>query len=72
MKVALLSIDLAKNIFQLNGVDERGHPVLSRRVSRNKLLESVVSLPCCRIVMRRAVERITGRGGSLRWGTTCR
>ncbi|SAL88791.1 transposase [Caballeronia arvi] len=51
MSVALLSIDLAKNIFQLHGVDERGHQVLSRRVSRNKLLEAVVCLPCCRIVM---------------------
>jgi transposase len=51
MSVALLSIDLAKNIFQLYGVDERGHPVLSRRVSRNKLLEAVICLPCCRIVM---------------------
>ncbi|MEM5318645.1 IS110 family transposase, partial [Paraburkholderia sp. JHI869] len=51
MSVALLSIDLAKNIFQLYGVDERGHPVLSRRVSRNKLLEAVVCLPSCRIVM---------------------
>ncbi|CAD6562274.1 hypothetical protein LMG27952_07739 [Paraburkholderia hiiakae] len=51
MSVALLSIDLAKNIFQLYGVDERGHPVLTRRVSRNKLLEAVVCLPCCRIVM---------------------
>ncbi|ACC76393.1 IS110 family transposase [Paraburkholderia caribensis] len=51
MSVSLLSIDLAKNIFQLYGVDERGHPVLSRRVSRSKLLEVVVALPCCRIVM---------------------
>lgn len=51
MSVALLSIDLAKNIFQLYGVDERGHPVMSRRVSRNKLLEAVIGLPCCRIVM---------------------
>jgi hypothetical protein len=51
MNVALLSIDLAKNIFQLYGVDERGQPVLSRRVSRQKLLESVISLPYCRIVI---------------------
>ncbi|MCO4881998.1 IS110 family transposase [Paraburkholderia caribensis] len=36
---------------QLYGVDERGRPVLSRRVSCNKLLEAVVCLPCCRIVM---------------------
>ena len=51
MSVALLSIDLAKNTFQLYGVDQSGHPVLSRRVSRNKLLEAVVCLPPCRIVM---------------------
>ena len=51
MSITLLSIDLAKNIFQLHGVDERGRPVLSRRVSRSKLLEAVVAIPCCRIVM---------------------
>jgi transposase len=51
MRIALLSINLAKNIFQLHGADERGRPTLSRRVSRGKLLETVVSLPRCRIVM---------------------
>lgn len=51
MSVTLLSIDLAKNIFQLHGVDERGRPVLSRRVSRTKLLQAVLDIPCCRIVM---------------------
>ncbi|MGF6604808.1 transposase [Paraburkholderia sp. GAS448] len=51
MSVTLLSIDLAKNIFQLHGVDEHGRPVLSRRVSRARLLEAVVGIPCCRIVM---------------------
>src|SRR5471032_1980814 len=51
MSIALLSIDLAKNIFQLHGADERGRPTLSRRVSRGKLLETVVSIPRCRIVM---------------------
>jgi transposase len=35
----------------LHGVDERGRPVLSRRVSRTKLPEAVVATPCCRIVM---------------------
>jgi transposase len=51
MSVTLLSIDLAKNIFQLHGVDERSRPVLSRRVSRTKLLQAVLDIPCCRIVM---------------------
>lgn len=51
MSTALLSIDLAKNIFQLHGVDSCGRPTLSRRVSRAKLAETIVGLPCCRIVM---------------------
>ncbi|MCP2092038.1 UNVERIFIED_ORG: transposase [Paraburkholderia sediminicola] len=51
MSVTLLSSDLAKNIFQLHGVDERGRPLLSRRVTRTKLLQAVLDIPCCRIVM---------------------
>jgi transposase len=46
--VALLSIDLAKNIFQPYDV---ASTATSRRVSRNKDLEAVVCLPCCRIVV---------------------
>src|SRR5512143_9691 len=51
MKMSLLAIDLAKNVFQLHGVDERGHPLLRKQVSRAKLLEVVQNLPPCRIVM---------------------
>jgi transposase len=46
-----IGIDLAKNLFQLHGVDARGRAVLSRRVRRNKLLEAVTSLPPCVIGM---------------------
>lgn len=51
MSVVLLSIDLAKSAFQLHGVEERGKVVLSRRLSRGKLPEVVVGIPCRRIVM---------------------
>lgn len=51
MHVTTLGIDLAKNVFQLHGVDDRGHAVLSRRVRRNKLMEVVTSLPPCVIGM---------------------
>lgn len=51
MNLSLLAIDLAKNVFQLHGVDERGQPVLRRQVSRKKLPEVVHNLPPCRIVM---------------------
>lgn len=51
MKISLLAIDIAKNVFQLHGVDERGHPLLRKQVSRTKLPEVVQNLPACRIVM---------------------
>ena len=34
MHITTLGIDLAKNVFQLHGVDARGRAVLSRRVKR--------------------------------------
>ena len=51
MDVTTLGIDLAKNLFQLHGVDERGRAVLSRRVKRSQLVEAVASLPPCVIGM---------------------
>ena len=44
MSVAVLGIDLAKHVFQLHGVDEDGRAVVTRRVSRAKLAETVVQL----------------------------
>ena len=51
MHITTLGIDLAKNVFQLHGVDARGHAVLSRRVKRSQLVEAVASLPPCVIGM---------------------
>jgi transposase len=44
MSIAVLGIDLAKHVFQLHGVDAHGRAVVSRRVSRAKLVETVVQL----------------------------
>src|SRR5215204_5737398 len=44
MTVAVLGVDLAKRVFQLHGVDARGRPVVSRRVSRAKLAGALVQL----------------------------
>ena len=51
MQVTTLGIDLAKNNFQLHGVNERGKVVLTRKVTRAKLMEVVTKLPCCLIGM---------------------
>lgn len=49
--VNLLAIDLAKNIFQLHGLDKKGSCVLKKRLTRDKLTEFLAKLPSCRIVM---------------------
>uniref|UniRef100_E6QG54 Transposase of ISCARN5, IS110 family subgroup IS1111 n=1 Tax=mine drainage metagenome TaxID=410659 RepID=E6QG54_9ZZZZ len=46
-EITTLGIDLAKNIFQLHGVDRHGKPVLRRTVTRGKLLETLANLPPC-------------------------
>lgn len=51
MNIKLLGIDLAKNDFQLHGVDERGHAVLKKRLKREKLVSFIAQLPPCLIVM---------------------
>jgi transposase len=51
MGITTLGIDVAKNVFQLHGVDARGRAVLSRRVTRSQLLDAVASLPPCVIGM---------------------
>ena len=37
MKISTLSIDLAKHVFQVLGMDSTGKSVLSKRLSRDKL-----------------------------------
>src|SRR5437016_11038962 len=51
MHTTTLGIDVAKNVFQLHGVDARGRAVLSRRVKRQQLLATVANLPACVIGM---------------------
>jgi transposase len=41
MNCTTLGIDLAKQVFQLYGVDERGQVAVQKRVSRGKLRETI-------------------------------
>lgn len=49
--IKVLGIDLAKTIFHVHGCDEFGHEVLSRKLSRAKLIEFVQKLSPCLIGM---------------------
>lgn len=50
-KLTLLGVDLAKNVFQLHGVDDKGNAVLRKRLSRTKLAAFITNLSLCTIVM---------------------
>lgn len=47
MNISLLGIDIAKNIFQLHGVNSAGQGVLKKRISRDKLAAFVANLSAC-------------------------
>jgi transposase len=49
--IRFLAIDLAKNVFQIHGVDATGQVVLRRRVGRGQLMELIVRLAPCTIGM---------------------
>ena len=44
MKITTVGIDLAKNVFQLHAVDERGKAVLRRQLRREQITAFFVNL----------------------------
>src|SRR5476651_2196482 len=51
MKITTVGIDLAKNVFQIHGVDDHGKPVLRKKLDRSKMLVFFVKLQPCLIGM---------------------
>src|SRR6516164_9604985 len=51
MNIATMGIDLAKNVFQLHGVDGHGKVVLRRQVHRGQMRGVFITLPPCVIGM---------------------
>jgi transposase len=51
MKITTIGIDLAKNVFQLHGVDGQGKTVLSKQLKRDRMAAFFVNLPPCLIGM---------------------
>lgn len=50
-EIKLVGIDLAKNVFQVHGVDGRGVARVRKRLSRAKLLSFLAQLPACTVAM---------------------
>jgi transposase len=61
MKITTVGIDLAKNVFQVHGVDERGKAVLKKQLKRHQVLVFFSNIPPCLIGMEAC-------GGAHFWG----
>ena len=51
MKITTVGIDLAKNVFQVHGVDERGRAVLKKQLKRHQVVVFFSNMPPCLIGM---------------------
>jgi transposase len=60
MKVTTIGIDLAKSVFQVHGVDERGKRAVRRQLRREQVLPFFAQLPPCLVGMEAC-------GGSHYW-----
>jgi transposase len=50
-KITTVGIDLAKNVFSIHGVDERGAVVVRKTLGRSRLVETIAQWPACVIAM---------------------
>ena len=51
MNITTLGIDIAKNLFQLHGVERQGKCVLEKRLRREELTHFIANIPACIIIM---------------------
>ena len=63
MHVTTIGVDLAKNVFQIHGVDQCGKPVLKKRLSRTGFVQFMAKLPPCLVGMEVC-------GGANHWSRT--
>jgi len=51
LKHTMIGIDLAKSVFQLHGVDDKGHAVMKKQLKRVQVLPFFANLTPCRVGM---------------------
>jgi transposase len=72
MQLTTIGLDIAKNVFQVHGVDAHGKVVLRKRLSRAKVLQLFANLPPCLVGMEACpgahhwARELTGLGHEVR------
>ncbi len=47
MKVSTIGLDIAKNVFQVHGVDEAGEVVVRKQLRRSRVMSFFLFFPPC-------------------------
>jgi transposase len=72
MKVTTVGIDLAKQVFQIHGVDECGKAIIKKQLRRAQMAEFFINLPPCLVGMEACgsshhwARKLQGMGHTLR------
>ena len=51
MQVSTIGVDLAKNVFQVHGVDSVGKVVITRQLRRKQVIDFFSKIPACLVGM---------------------
>ena len=51
MQVSTIGVDLAKNVFQVHGVDSAGKVVITRQLRRKQVIDFFSKIPACLVGM---------------------
>jgi transposase len=51
MQVSTIGVDLAKNVFQVHGVDSAGNVVITRQLRRKQVIDFFSKIPSCLVGM---------------------
>ena len=60
MEITTIGLHLAKQVFQVHGVDEAGHVVVQRRLRRAQIITYFTALPSCLIGMEVCATPLLG------------
>ena len=71
MQVTTIGLDIAKNVFQVHGIDAAEKVVVRKQLRRRQVLEFFKALPACLVGMEACARLIIGRVNSRNLGTGC-
>ena len=71
MQVSTIGVDLAKNVFQVHGVDSAGKAVITRQLRRKQVMDFLASFPLAWSAWKPAEPPIIGHVKSPSSVTPC-